>query len=102
MTLPTITSTRNPTVSLLRSLGSRTQDRRDRQMMLLEGTHLVMEALATDYALHHIYCLEAWFDQHTLSPEVPVTLVSEAVLGAIATTVSPDGGCGDRRLSHPP
>jgi TrmH family RNA methyltransferase len=87
----TITSTRNPTVALLRSLGTKTQERRDRQMMLLEGTHLIVEALETGYPVQHLYCLESWYARHSLPPDLAVTLVSEAVLAAIATTVSPDG-----------
>lgn len=88
-----ISSTKNPTVKALRQL-HQAKGRRQQQQFLLEGTHLIQEAIATGWPLRSLWCTEAWLSAQpdlvaTLTCEV--NLVSEAVLSAIATTTSPDG-----------
>lgn len=65
--------------------------------MLLEGTHLLKEALAAKYPLETVCGTPDWQTKHPelwqqiaiYSPRVEQ--VSEAVLAAMATTVTPDG-----------
>jgi len=91
-----LTSTRNPLVKNLRTLGLSTKARRTQQVFLIEGTHALIEAITTDHALDLVCCTESWRDTHeNLYDEcLAVTdcqLVSPEVLEAIATTVNPDG-----------
>ncbi|GAB4382829.1 MAG: RNA methyltransferase [Elainellaceae cyanobacterium] len=75
----------------------RAKERREQQLFLLEGTHLLEEACATNYALMTVCCTPIWQQEHFALWEQAVQqsqraeLVSEAVLQAIATTVNPDG-----------
>ena len=91
-----LTSLRNPWVKELRKL-HQAKYRRSHQQFLIEGTHLVQEALATQYPLQAICVTPRWQAQHTelwahLQSVTPrQELVSEAVLAAIATTKTPDG-----------
>lgn len=91
-----LTSIQNPLVKQIRKL-HQTKYRQKQQLCLLEGTHLIAEALATNYPLSTICCTLSWqvrypqlwqqIDQNTSRTEV----VSEDVLKALATTVNPDG-----------
>jgi len=91
-----LTSLKNPWVKQLRKL-HQAKYRRSQQQFLLEGTHLVQEAIATQYPLIAVCATPEWQAQygdlwqqlqsHTERQE----LVSAAVLAAIATTVNPDG-----------
>lgn len=91
-----LTSLQNPLIKQLRKL-HRAKERRDQGLFLLEGTHLLEEACATEYPLSIVCYTSSWRDRH---PHLWEQLnqrtqrceeVSDAVLAAIATTVSPDG-----------
>jgi RNA methyltransferase, TrmH family len=92
-----ITSNRNPLVQQLRQLGNSTQERRQQQLFLLEGTHSIIEAIATGYRLEIVCCTNIWITKNPpiydqlLESVKQIELVSEQVLEAIATTKSPDG-----------
>ncbi len=92
-----LTSTRNSLVKQLRQLGTSTKERRSQQLFLVEGTHALIEAIATSYPLEIICCTEIWAELHrdlyAQCEEIceRVEIVSEPVIEAIATTVSPDG-----------
>ncbi|MGG6270783.1 TrmH family RNA methyltransferase [Leptolyngbya sp. AN03gr2] len=91
-----LTSLQNPLVKQLRKL-HRTKERREQQVFLLEGTHLIEEALSIDLSFLTVCCTETWQAQHQeLFEQLPdrserLELVSPEVLKAIATTVEPDG-----------
>ncbi|MCY7321891.1 MAG: RNA methyltransferase [Phormidesmis sp. CAN_BIN36] len=91
-----LTSLQNPLIKQLRKL-HRAKERREQQLFLLEGTHLLEEACAAQAALETVCHTEAWRSQHpTLWQSLTsiaqrIELVSSDVLKAIATTVEPDG-----------
>ena len=91
-----LTSLQNPLVKQLRKL-HRAKERRDQGLFLLEGTHLLEEACATEYPLSVVCYTPGWRDRHPqlweqISQRAQrFEAVSDAVLEAIATTVSPDG-----------
>lgn len=91
-----LTSLQNPLVKQLRKL-HQGKGRREQQQFLLEGTHLLQEALAVGYPLAVVCCTEDWRSRYpdlfaAASRQAErLELVSEPVLGAIATTVNPDG-----------
>jgi RNA methyltransferase, TrmH family len=89
-----LTSLQNPLVKQLRKL-HRAKERREQQLFLLEGTHLVEEACAVGVPLVTVCFTESWQAQH---PDLwqrlqaqRMEVVSPEVLKAIATTVEPDG-----------
>jgi TrmH family RNA methyltransferase len=92
---PLISSRRNPLVKRLRQLhGGR--GRRDQGLLLLEGTHLLQEALRLALVPTDLLVTEAWRRHHgavldAIPAGVAVTTVSEEVLSAVATTEHPDG-----------
>ena len=91
-----LTSLQNPLVKFIRKL-HQAKTRRSQQQFLLEGTHLIQEALATDYPLDIVCYTSEWAENHghiasALEQRADrVELVSEAVLAAMATTQHPDG-----------
>ncbi|HEY9807378.1 MAG TPA: RNA methyltransferase [Candidatus Obscuribacterales bacterium] len=91
-----LTSVQNPLIKQLRKL-HRAKDRRDQQLFLLEGTHLLEEACAVNYPLVTLCCTPEWQASHELlwqqasQKAQRMELVSPEVLKAIATTVEPDG-----------
>lgn len=91
-----LTSTQNPLVKQMRKLHS-PKGRREQQLFLLEGTHLIQEACAVDYPLGVLCCTPEWQErypqlwQDAASRCQRVEVVSSEVLKAIATTVQPDG-----------
>jgi TrmH family RNA methyltransferase len=96
MTLTTLTSLQNPLVKQLRKL-HRGKERRKQGVFLIEGTHLLETACEVRYPLDVLCATEDWIGKH---PELWETataqtqrwaVVSAEVLGAIATTVNPDG-----------
>jgi RNA methyltransferase, TrmH family len=93
-----IISIRNPLVKQLRQLGQSTKERRSQQLFLIEGTHALTEAIATKYPLTVICCTETWLNNHQdldiYATAIRVEIINEQVLGAIATTISPDGVVG--------
>ncbi len=95
-----LTSTKNPLVRQLRSLGESAKDRKEQGLFLVEGTHALTEAIATAYPLSIVCCTEKWiaanpdlYDQiEAATDEIErLEIVSEEVLQAIATTKNPDG-----------
>jgi TrmH family RNA methyltransferase len=94
-----LTSTKNPLVKQLRSLGESAKDRREQGLFLIEGTHAITEAIATAYPLSIVCCTEKWIATHpdlyeqieALEEIEKLEIVSEEVLSAIATTKNPDG-----------
>ncbi|MGD1937317.1 MAG: TrmH family RNA methyltransferase [Cyanophyceae cyanobacterium] len=91
-----LTSTRNPLVKQIRQL-HRAKGRREQGCFLLEGTNLVEAACQQRYPLAVVCATEHWLGTHQrLWEQLSETVgrceaVSEAVLGAIATTKNPDG-----------
>jgi RNA methyltransferase, TrmH family len=99
-----LTSTQNPLIKQIKKL-QHAKERREQQLFLVEGTHLIQEACAVNYPLMTLCCTPKWRSQHlelwTIlagSDDGPsqslcqrVELVSDEVIAAIATTVHPDG-----------
>jgi TrmH family RNA methyltransferase len=91
-----ITSIQNPLVKQMRKL-HRAKERREQQLFLLEGTHLLEEACVAGRSLMSVCHTAAWQQTYpqlwnTITHQAArVELVSEEVLEAIATTVHPDG-----------
>jgi TrmH family RNA methyltransferase len=91
-----LTSTQNPLVKAIRKLHS-AKGRREQQLFLLEGTHLLEEACAVDYPLVTVCCTPEWQERHQQLWQDAARrcqraeVVSVEVLKAIATTVQPDG-----------
>jgi RNA methyltransferase, TrmH family len=91
-----LTSTQNPLIKQIKKLHN-PKERRETQLFLLEGTHLIQEACAVDYPLQTVCCTLAWQERH---PELwsivsenceRLELVGDEVIKSIATTVNPDG-----------
>lgn len=91
-----LTSLQNPLVKSIRKL-HQAKARRSQAQFLLEGTHLIQEALATHYPLAIACYTPAWEAAH---PDLALALnqsververVSDAVLDGMATTQHPDG-----------
>jgi RNA methyltransferase, TrmH family len=91
-----LTSTQNPLIKQIKKLHS-PKERRETQLFLLEGTHLIQEACAVGYPLQTVCCTPTWETRH---PELwsivaenchRVESVSDEVIKSIATTVNPDG-----------
>ncbi|MCB4377227.1 RNA methyltransferase [Synechococcus sp. MU1611] len=89
-----ISSRRNPLVKRLRSLATRV-GREAEGLLLLEGTHLLQELLARGKAPEEIIATEVWLERH---PELAERcsqarwrIVTDEVLRAALTTVTPDG-----------
>ena len=90
-----ISSRRNPLVKRLKSL-SRKDGRIDHSCLLLEGTHLLEEALKTKCFPTEIISTTRWLKNHSeIMKSIPshcLTFeVTPEVLEAGLTTVSPDG-----------
>ncbi len=98
-----LTSLQNPLVKQLRKL-HRAKDRREQQLFLLEGTHLIEEACAIALSLITVCYTEAWQRQHSeLLSQIQaerLELVSPEVLKSIATTVEPDGIVATAKQFH--
>lgn len=91
-----LTSLKNPLVKHVRKL-HQGKFRRAQQQFLVEGTHLLQEALATRHSLEIVCSTVAWqarypelWQQAIASADLVVTVAPEVVT-AMATTVSPDG-----------
>jgi RNA methyltransferase, TrmH family len=91
-----LTSLQNSLVKQIRKLHS-AKERHSQQLFLLEGTHLLEEACAVNYPLVTVCCTPQWQSAHSSLWEAACSrcdraeIVSEEVMGAIATTVQPDG-----------
>lgn len=102
-----LTSTQNPLVKEIRKLHS-AKGRREQQLFLLEGSHLLEEACAVNYPLVTVCFTPEWQERHpqlwqdAASRCQRAELVSPEVLKAIATTVQPDGVVATARRSLTP
>lgn len=96
MTNQEITSLKNPLVKQMRKL-HRAKERREQNLFLLEGTHLIEVACEVGFSLSTVFCTPEWTNSH---PDLwerasrgaeRAVMVSPEVLSAIATTVNPNG-----------
>ncbi|MEO0853470.1 MAG: RNA methyltransferase [Cyanobacteria bacterium J06648_11] len=100
-----ISSTRNPWIKALRLL-HQAKGRRQHGCFLVEGTHLLQEAIATGWPLSAVCFTEAWAQRNaeTLA-RVPANarqqVVDPQVLDALATTQTPDGVVAVAERKHP-
>jgi RNA methyltransferase, TrmH family len=91
-----LTSVQNPLIKEIRKLHS-SKGRREQQLFLLEGTHLLQEACAFGHPLATVCCTVEWQEEHgelwgqACRLADRTELVSSKVLESIATTVQPDG-----------
>ncbi len=91
-----LTSTQNPLIKQIKKLQS-AKERRETQLFLIEGTHLIQAACAVNYPLMTVCCTQTWQANHpqlwsiVVATSDRVELVSEEAIQAIATTVHPDG-----------
>jgi RNA methyltransferase, TrmH family len=91
-----ITSTQNPLVKQIRKL-HQAKGRREQNLFLLEGTHLLETAIEVKCSLATVCSTEQWRERHPQLWEkasgqaMRVEIVSPEVINAIATTVHPDG-----------
>jgi TrmH family RNA methyltransferase len=90
-----ISSRRNPLVRQLRQLHD-SAGRREQGLMLVEGTHLLHEALRLGLVPTLLVATPSWFDRHrpllaVLPASCTVRAATAEVLAAMATTRSPDG-----------
>lgn len=91
-----LTSLQNPLVKEIRKL-HQGKHRRQQGQFLLEGTHLIQEALAVSYPLSLVCHTPAWQDRYpalaaALAQSAQrIEVVSAEVVQSLATTVHPDG-----------
>lgn len=88
-----ITSRRNPLVRQLRQLHT-PAGRRQQDLLLLEGTHLVQEVLRLGLVPQQLVVTPQWCERHSpllAALNATAILVSPEVLAAVATTDHPDG-----------
>lgn len=91
-----ISSRSNSLVKSFRQLHT-PKGRREAGLFLLEGTHLLMEAVGTNYPLETLCATPQWWERHEELGEQAshlanrVEMVTIEVLQAMATTVQPDG-----------
>ncbi|NEQ35661.1 MAG: RNA methyltransferase [Okeania sp. SIO3I5] len=91
-----LTSLQNPLVKQIRQL-HQSKGRREQQLFLVEGTHLLEEACRRNYPLITVCCTPEWQEKHKYLSELVsqksqrIELVSARVLSSLATTVNPDG-----------
>jgi TrmH family RNA methyltransferase len=102
-----ITSVHNPLVKQLKRLGEDHKHRHKQQQMLLEGTHLLEEALNVGYPLTIVCHTASWqrkeqqLHDRLLRGNYHVELVADHVLSTIATTLHPDGVVASAPLPAP-
>ena len=90
-----LTSLQNPTIKLLRKL-HQLNGRRDQQRFLVEGTHLVEEAIHANWPMSTVFFTIRWSMKHEsllekLDPAIEKIMVSDQVMLSLATTQTPDG-----------
>ena len=93
--MPLISSRRNPLVRRLKAL-SRPKERNQASMLLLEGTHLLQEALKACCLPSEIVATPKWLEDHEeifqeISQGVQIHMVTKSVLEESLSTVTPDG-----------
>ena len=104
-----ICSRRNPLVKRLRSLSSRA-GREEEGLLLLEGTHLLQELVRLKLQPAELIATERWYQRHAqllvgVNQAIPRRLVTDEVLTAALSTVTPDGVaslCPLNALPEPP
>ena len=104
-----ISSRRNPLVKRLRSLSSRA-GREEEGLLLLEGTHLLQELVRLKLQPAELIATERWYQRHAqllvgVNQAIPRRLVTDEVLTAALSTVTPDGVaslCPLSALPEPP
>ena len=104
-TLEPISSRRNPLVRLLRSLHS-SRGRRDEGLLLLEGRHLLEEALRLQLTPELVVATPAWISRHgDLWEQLPAATrrqpMADSALALAASTSHPDGVLATLRLPSP-
>ena len=92
---PLISSRTNPLVKLLRALATR-EGRQEHSLLLLEGTHLLQEALRTFSSPLAIIATVSWLEENptllnSIDKKTMLYKVTPDLLGACLTTVKPDG-----------
>ena len=90
-----ISSRRNSLVKRLRSLSSRA-GREEEGLLLLEGTHLLQELVRIKVQPAELIATERWYQRHAqllvgVDQSIPRRLVTDEVLTAALSTVTPDG-----------
>ncbi|MEB3309714.1 MAG: RNA methyltransferase [Snowella sp.] len=91
-----ITSSQNPLVKQIRKL-HRSKGRREQNLLLLEGTHLLETAWQGDCSFQTVCYTPQWQERYSqlLERVIPrsqrIECVSPEVLQQLATTVNPDG-----------
>ncbi|MEM1172896.1 MAG: RNA methyltransferase [Cyanobacteria bacterium P01_H01_bin.35] len=91
-----LTSLQNPLVKQIRKL-HQSKGRREQQLFLVEGTHLLEEACRRDYPLIIVCYTPEWQEKHKSLCELVsqkaqrIELVNGRVIQSLATTVNPDG-----------
>ncbi len=88
-----LTSLQNPLVKQMRKL-QRSKYRKQQGVFLLEGTHLLQEAMAVNWPLEVVCCTPAWSEKYPLlwgQIQARAEFVNFEVLASIATTQTPDG-----------
>lgn len=91
-----LTSLQNPFIKQVRKL-QKTKERYRQGLFLLEGTHLVEEALDAEWPLTAVCHTEAWKQrygalwQRISESSSRIEAVSEEVMTALTTTIHPDG-----------
>jgi TrmH family RNA methyltransferase len=104
-----LTSTQNPLVKSIRKL-HQSKVRRSQQQFLLEGTHLIQEALQVSYPIDVSCFTSSWAERYPQLAEAlqqssnRSEMVADEVLQSLATTVNPDGviAVAPQRLLPPP
>lgn len=103
-----LTSPKNEWIQQLRRL-HQAKGRREQGCFLVEGTHLIQEALSVSWPLQALCYTSLWQEHHPqILAQIPRSTrqqpVSEAVLQRIATTETPDGvvGVADHLASSDP
>ncbi|AFY53090.1 rRNA methylase [Rivularia sp. PCC 7116] len=101
-----LTSLQNPLVKQIRKLHS-SKERRKQELFLLEGTHLLEEACATNHPLVSVCCTSGWQASHEQLWQTIVQkcdralVVSDDVMKALSTTVQPDGVVATALRNYP-
>ena len=91
-----LTSKQNPTVKQVRKL-HRAKERRQQNLLLLEGNNTITAAINSNYPLLTVFCTPNWQENHQqlvrkiIEKGQNLQLVSQEVLVTMATTVNPDG-----------
>lgn len=91
-----LSSKKNPTIKEVRQL-HRSRERRQQNLLLLEGNNTITAAVNSHYPLVTVFCTPKWQSSHpqllrTITARgSKIQLVTQEVLATIATTVNPDG-----------